>query len=43
MRAWQETNVNDFYKYASVPDVGEMAGWKSHDSIEVSEKIFLQL
>jgi hypothetical protein len=40
------------YKYASVKGVGEMAGWKHHDSIEVtekilqtfiSEKIFLQL
>jgi len=39
LRAWQETDVNDFYEYASVSGVGEMAGWTHHDSIEVSKKI----
>jgi ribosomal-protein-alanine N-acetyltransferase len=39
LRAWQETDINDFYEYASVEGVGEMAGWKHHDSIDVSEKI----
>jgi [ribosomal protein S5]-alanine N-acetyltransferase len=39
LRAWQESDVNDFYEYASIQGVGEMAGWKHHDSIEVTEKI----
>jgi ribosomal-protein-alanine N-acetyltransferase len=39
LRAWQETDVNDFFEYASVEGVGEMAGWKHHDSIDVSKKI----
>ena len=39
LRAWQESDLNDFYEYASVEGVGEMAGWKHHESIEVSKKI----
>lgn len=39
LRAWQEADVNDFFEYASIKGVGEMAGWKHHDSIEVTEKI----
>jgi ribosomal-protein-alanine N-acetyltransferase len=39
LRSWQETDLNDFYEYASVPGVGEMAGWAHHDSIETSNKI----
>lgn len=39
LRAWQQTDINDFCEYASVEGVGEMAGWKHHDSIDVSEKI----
>lgn len=39
LRSWAESDVKDFYEYASVEGVGEMAGWKHHDSIEVSQKI----
>jgi len=39
LRAWQETDLNDFYEYASVEGVGEMAGWRHHDSIDVSKRI----
>lgn len=39
LRAWQESDVNDFYEYASVEGVGEMAGWKHHGSIEESREI----
>ena len=39
LRPWFESDINDFYEYASVEGVGEMAGWKHHDSIEVSKKI----
>jgi ribosomal-protein-alanine N-acetyltransferase len=39
LRVWEETNLNDFYEYASVDGVGEMAGWKHHESIDVSRDI----
>jgi ribosomal-protein-alanine N-acetyltransferase len=39
LRTWQAMDLNDFYEYASVEGVGEMAGWKHHDSIDVSKKI----
>lgn len=39
LRPWQESDLNDLYKYASIPGVGEMAGWKHHDSIKTSREI----
>ncbi|MGI6140600.1 MAG: GNAT family N-acetyltransferase [Caldicoprobacterales bacterium] len=39
LRAWKETDVNDLYEYASIEGVGEMAGWKHHESIDVSHGI----
>ena len=27
LRPWRESDLQDFYEYASVPGVGEMAGW----------------
>ena len=39
LRSWKETDLNDFYEYASVDGVGEMAGWKHHESIEESKDI----
>jgi len=39
LRAWQENDLNDFYEYASVPGVGEMAGWEHHKSVDVSRGI----
>lgn len=39
LRAWRETDLEDFYAYASVPGVGEMAGWRHHESREVSREI----
>lgn len=39
LRSWQETDLEDFYEYASVEGVGEMAGWRHHDSIDVSKQI----
>ena len=32
-------DLADFYAYASVPGVGEMAGWKHHQSMEESAAI----
>ena len=39
LRAWQENDLADFYKYASVPGVGEKAGWSHHQSMEESARI----
>ena len=39
LRAFTESDLTDFYTYASVPGVGEMAGWPHHQSIETSKDI----
>ena len=39
LRAFKEDDLDDFYEYASVPGVGEMAGWKHHENKEESKKI----
>ena len=39
LRPFQESDLEDFYAYASVPGVGEMAGWPHHNSIETSKRI----
>lgn len=39
LRPFQESDLDDFYEYASVEGVGEMAGWKHHESKEESQEI----
>lgn len=39
LRPWRESDLEDFYEYASVPGVGEMAGWPHHESLEDSRRI----
>ena len=39
LRSWQGTDLPDFYEYASVPGVGEMAGWAHHQSMGESRQI----
>lgn len=39
LRSFKQTDLEDFYEYASVEGVGEMAGWKHHESIDESQKI----
>ncbi len=39
LRPWKEADLNDFYEYASVDGVGQMAGWLPHKSIEESREI----
>ena len=39
LRAFEESDLQDLYDYASVPGVGEGAGWSHHDSIESSKKV----
>ena len=39
LRPFRQTDLEDFYEYASVRGVGEMAGWKHHESIAESQSI----
>lgn len=39
LRPFEQADLDDFYEYASVEGVGEMAGWKHHESKEESQKI----
>ena len=39
LRPWTMADLNDFYEYARVEDVGQMAGWLPHKSIEESRQI----
>lgn len=39
LRPWRQTDLEDFYAYASVPGVGPMAGWNPHENREESQRI----
>ncbi len=39
LRPWRESDLEDFFEYASVDGVGQMAGWNPHKSIEESKDI----
>lgn len=39
LRPWQLSDQDDFYEYASVEGVGEMAGWPHHETIEKTKEI----
>lgn len=39
LRPWQESDAESLYKYARNPNIGPMAGWPPHTSIENSRKI----
>ena len=39
LRPWRESDLEDFYAYAKVDGVGQMAGWTPHKSIEESRTI----
>lgn len=39
LRPFEKDDLNDFYEYAKVDGVGQMAGWKPHESIEESSFI----
>lgn len=42
IRGFKASDLDDFYAYARMKDVGEMAGWKPHSSKEVSRNILSQ-
>ena len=39
LREWKETDLNDFFEYARVDGVGQMAGWRPHKSLDESATI----
>lgn len=39
LRPWQESDLEDLYEYARVDGVGQMAGWKPHESKQTSQRI----
>ncbi len=36
LRKWEESDAEDLFKYAKDPDVGPIAGWPAHQSVEES-------
>jgi len=39
LRPFKQSDLRDFNEYASVAGVGEMAGWKHHETIEKTQEI----
>lgn len=39
LRPWKEIDLDDFYEYAKVDGVGQMAGWLPHESRDKSRAI----
>jgi len=39
LRPWQESDAEDLYRYASNPEVGPIAGWPVHTSVQNSRDI----
>ncbi len=39
LRPWRQSDLEDFYAYARVDGVGQMAGWLPHQSREETQKI----
>ena len=39
LRPWHQEDLDDFYEYASVDGVGQMAGWLPHESKEITQMI----
>lgn len=39
LRHWKESDAADLYEYARDPDVGPIAGWPMHTSVENSREI----
>lgn len=39
LRLWEESDAEDLYKYARNPDVGPIAGWPAHQSLDESREV----
>lgn len=43
LRPWKEDDAESLYKYAKNPEVGPIAGWPVHTSVENSREIIKSL
>ena len=39
LRPWCQDDLEDFYEYAKVDGVGQMAGWLPHENMDISREI----
>ena len=39
LRRWKDSDAEDLYKYASDPDVGQIAGCPAHQSVDESRDV----
>lgn len=39
LRAFTQNDLHDFFAYASVPGVGEMAGWNHHETLADTQRV----
>ena len=39
LRPWRQEDLDDFYEYAKVDGVGQMAGWLPHESKETTQMV----
>jgi len=39
LRSWKESDAESLYEYAKDPEVGPIAGWPVHTSVENSREI----
>lgn len=39
LREWRQEDLQDFYEYARVDGLGQMAGWPPHQSIETTQSV----
>ena len=39
LRPWRQEDLDDFFEYASVDGVGQMAGWLPHESKETTQMV----
>ena len=39
LRSWDEGDAEELYRYAQDPDIGPIAGWPPHTSVEDSRGI----
>ena len=43
LRPWEDSDAQDLYQYASDPEVGPVAGWAVHTSVENSREIIKEV
>lgn len=43
LRPWEDRDAEDLYRYASSPEVGPIAGWPVHTSVENSREVIREV